>query len=204
VEEAGSEKITKTRIKLADGKERMIQHMVATTFWSADGRPMSAAQFLESLYGALPEFFKDETELRAIWSRPDTRKAFLAGLADKGFGKDTLAEMQRAIDAVNSDLYDVLAYVAFALHPVTREDRADRARIEIHANFTDKQQAFLTFVLSQYVKEGVEELDQDKLSPLLKLKYNNALTDAVVDLGSVDQIRDLFIGFQKFLYEGTG
>jgi len=202
-EEAGAEKVTKTKIKLADGKERTIQHMVATTFWSADGRPMSAAQFLESLYGALPEFFNDETELRAIWSKPDTRKAFLAGLADKGFGKDTLAEMQRAIDAVNSDLYDVLAYVAFALHPVTREDRASRAKIEIHANFTDKQQAFLTFVLSQYVKEGVEELDQDKLSPLLKLRYNNALADAVTDLGSVDQIRDLFIGFQKFLYESV-
>ena len=198
------EKIAKTVIKLADGKERTLQHMVATTFWSADGRPMSAAQFLESLFGALPEFFKDEAELRAIWSKPDTRKAFLAGLADKGFGKDTLAEMQRAIDAENSDLYDVLAYVAFALHPVSREERAEKAIIQIHANFTDKQQAFLTFVLSQYIKEGVEELDQEKLSPLLRLKYNNALADAVTDLGSVDQIRDVFIEFQKYLYEAVG
>ena len=202
-EDASTEKKTRTRIKLADGKERTLQHMVATTFWSADGRPMSAAQFLESLFGALPEFFKNEAELRAIWSMPDTRKAFLAGLADKGFGKDTLVEMQRAIEAENSDLCDVLAYVAFALYPVTREERAGKAKIEIHSHFNDKQQAFLEFVLSQYVKEGVEELDQEKLSPLLKLKYNNALADAVSDLGSVDQIRDVFIGFQKYLYEQT-
>ena len=203
-DDEGADKKTKTRIKLADGKERTLQHMVATTFWSADGRPMSAAQFLESLFGALPEFFKNEAELRAIWSQPDTRKAFLAGLADKGYGKDTLGEMQKVIDAENSDLYDVLAYVAFALHPVTREERAGKAKIEIHAHFNDKQQAFLDFVLAQYVKEGVEELDQEKLSPLLKLRYHDALSDAVADLGSVDQIRDVFIGFQKYLYEAAG
>ena len=203
-DDEGADKRTKTRIKLADGKERTLQHMVATTFWSADGRPMSAAQFLENLFGALPEFFKNEAELRAIWSQPDTRKAFLAGLADKGYGKDTLGEMQKVIDAENSDLYDVLAYVAFALHPVTREERADKAKIEIHAHFNDKQQAFLDFVLSQYVKEGVEELDLEKLSPLLKLRYHDALSDAVADLGSVDQIRNVFIGFQKYLYEAAG
>ena len=203
-DDEGADKRTKTRIKLADGKERTLQHMVATTFWSADGRPMSAAQFLENLFGALPEFFKNEAELRAIWSQPDTRKAFLAGLADKGYGKDTLGEMQKVIDAENSDLYDVLAYVAFALHPVTREERAGKAKIEIHAHFNDKQQAFLDFVLSQYVKEGVEELDLEKLSPLLKLRYHDALSDAVADLGSVDQIRNVFIGFQKYLYEAAG
>jgi len=67
---------------------RTIQHMMATSFWGPDGKPMSAAQFLESLYGALPEFFKDEDELRAIWSAPDTRKALLSGLAEKGFSRD--------------------------------------------------------------------------------------------------------------------
>ena len=191
----------KIRIKLADGKERQIQHMMATSFWSADGKPMSALQFMESLYGTLPDFFKDEAELRAIWSVPDTRKAFLAGLAEKGFGKEAMAEMQSIIDAQKSDLFDVLAYVAFALQPITRADRADNARQKIHVNFTDKQESFLDFVLSQYVKEGVEELDQEKLSPLLKLKYNNAIADAMVDLGDATQIRTVFVGFQKYLYQ---
>ena len=50
--------VVKIKIKLADGKARSIQSMTATTFWSADGKPMSAAQFLGSLFGALPEFFK--------------------------------------------------------------------------------------------------------------------------------------------------
>ena len=112
--------------------------MTATTFWSADGTPMSAAQFLEALFGALPEFFKDEDELRRIWSAPDTRKKLLAGLADKGFGREPLAEMQKIIEAENSDLFDVLAYVAFAAEPVTRAARADAAKAASAAEFTDQ------------------------------------------------------------------
>ena len=70
----------------------------------------------------------------------------------------------------------------------------------IHASFNDRQEAFLAFVLAQYVKEGVQELDQDKLSPLLRLRYRNSISDAVADLGDVDLIRNAFVGFQKHLY----
>ena len=194
-------KPVKTVVKLADGKARTLQHMSATTFWSADGKPMSAAQFLETLFGALPEFFRDEDQLRALWSEPDTRRKLLEGLADKGFGKEPLAEMQKVIEAQSSDLFDVLAYVAFALAPQTRAERAAMAKTEVHQKFTDRQQAFVDFVLAQYVKEGVEELDAEKLTPLLRLRYNNAIADAVADLGSADQIRRVFVGFQKYLYE---
>jgi type I restriction enzyme R subunit len=187
------------KVKLADGKERAIRHMMATTFWSADGRPLSAAQFLESLFGALPEFFKDEDDLRGLWSDPDTRKKLLAELADRGFGKDPLAEMQKIIEAENSDLFDVLAYVAFAAAPQSRQQRAERARQMASGEFTDKQQAFIDFVLSQYVQQGVDELDQEKLSPLLRLKYR-ALPDAFAELGKPDQVRKVFVGFQRHLY----
>jgi type I restriction enzyme, R subunit len=49
--------------------------------------------------------------------------------------------------------------------------------------------------------EGVEELAQDKLSPLLKLKYHNAIADAVADLGQPEEIGKVFVGFQKYIYE---
>ena len=190
----------KIKIKLADGKERKIQHMTATTFWAADGRPMSAAQFLQTLYGALPEFFSDEDELRRIWSAPDTRKALLAGLADKGFGREPLAEMQKIIEAERSDLFDVLAYVAFAAAPLTRLERAVQAKTATATEFSDKQQTFVDFVLAQYVTQGVDELDTEKLSPLLKLKYHNTLADALAELGQPEQVHGLFVGFQRHLY----
>jgi type I restriction enzyme, R subunit len=132
----------KIKVKLADGKERNIQHMMATTFWHPDGTPMSAQQFMTMLFGNLPDFFQSEEELRKLWSAPDTRAKLLQGLAEKGFGHQQLAEMQKIIDAEKSDLFDVLAFVAYALPPVTREVRADHARVYINSNFTAKQQAF--------------------------------------------------------------
>jgi len=190
----------KIKIKLAPGKELTIQHMMATTFWGPDGKPVSAEQFLQRLYGQLPEFFKNEAELRRLWSEPTTRKALLDGLSEKGYGRDALSEMQRAIDAEKSDLFDVLALLAFQLKPITREQRAENAKVEISTHFNSKQRIFLEFVLAQYVKVGVEELSSEKLRPLLKLKYNNAIADAVIDLGKPEEIGKTFASFQKFLY----
>ena len=185
------------KVKLADGKERAIQHMMVTTFWHPDGTPMSAAQFMEMLFGRLPEFFKDEGEL---WSAPGTRAKLLAGLAEKGFGPAQLSEMQKLIDAEKSDLFDVLAYVAYQLPPLTRQERATRASTAIATHFNDKERAFVEFVLGQYVAVGVEELGADKLTPLLRLKYNNAIADALADLGKPEQIQTVFAGFQQYLY----
>jgi type I restriction enzyme, R subunit len=56
-------------------------------------------EFLELLFGKLPEFFKDEAELRTIWSNPLTRKMLLDGLAEKGFDREQLTEMQTIINA---------------------------------------------------------------------------------------------------------
>jgi type I restriction enzyme, R subunit len=192
----------KAKVKLADGKSRQIAHMMCTTFWHPDGTQMSAQQFLELLFGKLPEFFKSEEELRALWSVPETRRKLMDGLAERGFGAEQLAEMQRIIDAEKSDIFDVLAYVAYALEPLTREERAARARVEITTHFTDKQRAFLDFVLSHYVTEGVEELDQEKLGPLLQLKYHNSIADALADLGRAEEVRQVFVGFQRYLYQG--
>jgi type I restriction enzyme R subunit len=191
----------KIKVKLADGKARTIQHMMCTTFWHPDGTPMSAQQFMEMLFGKLPDFFKDEAELRALWSAPDTRAKLLQGLAEKGFGGEQMAEMQKIIDAEKSDLFDVLAHVAYALPTLTREERAAKAKVEISTRFNSRQQAFLAFVLSHYVQIGVEELDQGKLRPLLLLKYHNAIADAVADLGKPEDIGKAFAGFQKYLYQ---
>ena len=117
-----------------------------------------------------PTFSRMKRNSVFLWSMPDTRKKLLQGLAEKGFGCEQLAEMQKIINAEKSDLFDVLAYVAYALPPLTREERASRAKVIISQDFNSNQQVFLDFVLSHYVNIGVEELDQDKLNLLLRLK----------------------------------
>ena len=108
--------------------------------------------------------------------------------------------MQEIINAEKSDLFDVLAYVAYTRAPVTRQERASKARPAITARFNEKQQAFLDFVLAQYVLVGESELDPDKLPELLQLKYGSP-GDAVRELGSVAEIRATFHGFQRGLYD---
>jgi len=193
----------KIRIKLRDGKEREIQHMISTSFWSADGKPISVEEFLQAMFGVLPEFFKSEDELRRIWSKPDTRKALLGKLANAGYGLDELITLQKIINAEKSDLFDVLEYISFAMKPITRERRVAQAQVKIFSGLNNKQKEFLEFVLSKYIETGVEELDQEKLPDLLTLKYQ-ALSDAEEILGGVDNIKATFIDFQKYLYESQG
>jgi type I restriction enzyme R subunit len=121
----------------------------------------------------------------------------------RGFGAAQLAEMQKIINAENSDLFDVLAHVAYALRPIPRDVRAEQARLYIHSKYTSKQQIFLDFVLQHYVTMGVQELAQDKLTPLLRFRYQNSIADAVDDLGRPEEIGQLFSGFQRYLYEAS-
>jgi type I restriction enzyme R subunit len=190
---------TTLKIRLRDGKEREIQYMSSTFFMSTDGKPLSAEDFLRKMYGALPGFFNTEEELRALWSNPATRKALLGKLEAAGYGKEALTTLQTMINAEQSDLFDVLEYISFALKPITREKRVALAQSKIYAGLENKQKEFLEFVLSKYIETGVEELDQEKLPNLLELKYH-ALSDATERLGGVEKIKETFIAFQKYLY----
>ncbi len=195
------EKKTKIKVKLNDGKEREINFMISTSFWSADGHPVSATEFMESLFGKLPELFKDEQELRTLWSSPLTRKVLLAKLDESGFSKEDLQMLQKLVNMDNSDLYDVLEYVFNGdFKSKTREERVQIAEETIYAILNEKQKEFIAFVLSKYVESGVDELDQEKLPQLLINKYQS-LEDAKDILGEVKDISKLFIEFQKYLYE---
>jgi type I restriction enzyme R subunit len=193
------EKPQKLKIKLRDGKDREIQHMVQTSFWSADGKPISTEEFLNNLYGTLPDLFKDEKQLRDIWSNPQTRKALLEKLGEMGYGKEKLESIQKIINAENSDLFDVLGYIAFALQPITRIERIQNTKYDILDGLQEKQREFVEFVLAKYQERGVDELDEEKLPDLLNLKYK-AISDAEHALGGVESIRSNFFSLQRRLY----
>jgi type I restriction enzyme R subunit len=200
-DEEKKERRKKIKVKLRDGKDREIQHMMSTSFWGSDGKPISAEEFLNNLFGALPEFFKNEGELRKIWSNPITRKTLLQKLDDAGYGKDQLTALQKLVDAEKSDLFDVLEYVFNSENKImTREERVLATQATIFALLNDKQKEFIDFVLSKYIESGFEELDQEKLPILLTNKYQT-FEDAGLQLGDLSKVKDLFIGFQSHLYQ---
>jgi len=188
------------RIKLADGKERQLQSISSTMFYSVDGRPMSLIEFIQSLYNtlALPDFFKDEAELRRLWSVPSTRKKLLERLEGAGFSRADLLEVQTLINAKDCDLFDVLEYIRFALTPVPRATRSRESKKRLSA-LTANQIDFIDFLADQYEERGVDELEEPRLERLLEAKYSNVM-EGISKLGGVEAVRRLFLGFQSELY----
>lgn len=193
----------KVIIKLADGKEREFQFMTSKMFYAVDGTPMTLTQFIESLFNTLemPDLFKNEDELRAIWSVPSTRSALLKQLENSGFPESELVSIQDLIDAKNSDLFDVLEFVKYALKPISREVRAKKSRSIMEAGIEKNQLEFIDFLVNQYIQSGVEELGESKLQTLLEIKYSDIFQGIkILGNGEVSRVRNLFLNFQKNLY----
>ena len=186
------------KIKLSQDVVREINSTVSTTFWDPQGKLISAEEFMQILFGDIPKFFESEEQLINIWSVPETREKLLESLSEAGYSVSQLEDLRKLVNGQESDLFDVLSYVAFHSDLIPRLERRSYAKIHLDSYDTD-QQEFLNFVLDQYVKKGVGELSDDKLKPLIELKYNT-IADAKKVLGSPITIRETFIGFQKYLY----
>jgi type I restriction enzyme, R subunit len=75
-----------------------------------------------------------------------------------GYDTDRLEDMRRLIDAPNSDIFDVLAYVRFTLAPVARSERASIARSSGLNGYEAEMREFLDYVLNAYEAHGAREL----------------------------------------------
>lgn len=194
-------KVPKLRIRLSDGKVRELQSMSSTYFY-VDGKPISPEEFLKRLFDTLklPELLGSEEQLRKLWANPLTRKDLLQKLEKNGCHKDDLLKLQELINAENSDLFDVLEYIAYAKPTVSRAARVETNKDNIYNLLNEQQREFVAYVLRNYVNEGVDELDVEKLSTVLTAKYGS-IHSAQQQLGSGQDIRRTFIDFQAELYK---
>lgn len=190
-----------TTVKLGKGREVEI-YDDGTTFYDKEfGKPISAKEFIEKLVGKMPNFFKSEEELRRIWLDPLTRKILLKRFAEQGYNRDVFRYVQNVLHAEDKDVFDVLNYLAeYCQNMKTRLERANQCKVYVMDNYASRQCAFIDFVLQQYVKEGVFELDDERIGELVTLKYGSAI-DAVQELGN--GIRNMFCEFQQYLYQKT-
>ena len=188
------------KVKLSDGSIRNMRSDIVRTFWGPDGKQISLEEYVLILFDDLPNLVSNESELREVWSIPETRKKLLKELAEIGHNVNQLKELQILIDAQKCDLFDVISFIAFNRPLIRREVRANNATLYLD-NYDAKQQAFLDFVLTKYIEDGESELDEKKLPQLLELKYFKA-SDGIKELGGdARSIRENFIDLQKYLYE---
>ena len=189
----------KVVVRLADGKERQIRYLATTSYWSHDGRPITAQEFMEQLFGDLTGLVADEDELRKTWSDPERRAAFMQRLIELGYDADRFDDMRRLIDAPNSDVFDVLAYVRFTLAPLARRQRAEAARATGLSGHEAEMRKFLDYVLRSYEAHGIGELEPRKIADFLRIRYGGT-NDAKRRLGPVPNIRTAFIDIQGHLF----
>lgn len=199
--EPDEKKPEKTVVRFADGKNREIKYTVDTKFYM-DGKPVSPQEFLEKLFGELPELFTDEDDLRRQWSDPQTREALLSGLAERGFEEEKLQALKELVDAEDSDVYDVLRYIAYAKDTMTRVERAGLVREYYLEQLNDNEREFVTFILDTYERDGEKELSLQKLKSLVNLKYRT-LRDAEAKLGTPQEIVHDYLELQRELYAGV-
>ena len=199
--EDGGGRPQKIKIKLSDGKVREIQAMSSTMFY-LDGRPVSAEEFIKKLFDTLklPEILGGEDELRQLWSNPVTRSELISKLGKHGCGKEDLNKLRELINAENSDLFDVLQYIAFSNPALTRKERVESAEDNIYKFINKEQVEFIRFVLNNYIQEGIDELDISNLSTIINAKYGS-INEAQKELGSSGEIKEVFTDFQKYLYQ---
>ena len=188
----------KLEIRLSDGRTRKIRFLKSDMFWGADGKPVSAEEFLKAMFGQMPEFYTSLEDLREKWSSPKTREELLDKMSEAGYDKETLSRIRTLIDADNSDLLDVLEYISFNVEPIQREERAKRTNSYV-STLSTPQQDFVNYVIALYIREGIEELGTSKLPELLNMKYGS-VQDGISFLGGLDIAKNTFYGFQRRLY----
>ena len=200
-DDKGSSRPKKIKIKLSDGKVREIQSMTSTMFY-LDGKPVSAEEFIKKLFDTLklPEILGSEDDLRELWSSPITRSELISKLGKHGCSKDDLNKLRELINAENSDLFDVLQYIAFSNPAISRKERVDLAEDNIYKFINKDQVDFIRFVLNNYIQEGIDELDISNLSTIINAKYGS-INEAQKELGSSSEIKEAFTDFQKYLYQ---
>jgi type I restriction enzyme R subunit len=193
-----TEQPEKLEIRLSDGRARKIKFLKSDMFWGADGKPISAEEFLKGMFGAMPEFFASAEELREKWSSPKTREELLEKMADAGYGTDVLKQVRTLVDAEDSDLLDVLEFIAYNVEPMERKERVKK--VEAYRNsLSAVEQEFVNYIISLYIREGVEELGATKLPEIINMMYGS-ISDGVSALGGIDVARNTFLNFQKHLY----
>ncbi|WP_417605584.1 EcoAI/FtnUII family type I restriction enzme subunit R [Primorskyibacter flagellatus] len=186
-------------VKLSDGSIRRIKYIASTTYWSPEGKPISAQEFLERLFGDLTGIVTDEDQLRAVWSDPDNRERFLEQLSDRGYDRDRLDDIRRLVDAPDSDLFDVLSYVLFTNSPKTRHDRADSVRNGSLVEADVDMKELLLAILGAYETRGESELATKKLGLFLTARFGS-VSEGKARLGGISEVRSAFRKMQKDLY----
>ncbi len=197
--------LPKVVVELSNGRKLKVTN-VEIRYIGADGKPLTAKEFLEKLIGFIPNLYSTEEEFRKLWSNPDTRESILQHLEQEGFDSEQLDTLREMLSAVDCDIFDVIAYLTYSSEMLTRHQRVEMVEsdhfFDVYSNMQAKE--FLRFVLKRYEKDDIQELRRDRIGELIKLNNMGTPIEAAHVFGGADQLINAFYKLQATLYKKIG
>ncbi|MEI6853829.1 MAG: DEAD/DEAH box helicase family protein, partial [Bacteroidota bacterium] len=194
----------KVEVKLSSGRVLKVTN-IEVRYIDADGKPLTAKEFLEKLIGFIPNLYQTEGELRKNWANPDKREDILNKLQQEGFDKEQLDTLREMLSAKDCDIFDVLSFLKFSTEMLTRHHRVELAEkdrfFDVYQNVKAKD--FLRFILARYEQDDIEELKRQKLGELIKLKNLGTPKDAAELFGGAEKLIEAFYKLQETLYKAS-
>ena len=200
--DGGSKPKKKVIVRLSDKRSMELKTTWTERFQFGD-ELISIEEFIQRLFGKLPQFFNGPEDLRKQWEHPDTRQALLSHLESEGFHEEKLQTIQRVMGREDCDLLDVLEYIAYETEPILRSKRVEFVKQDYYKQQSAAQKEFTDFLIVQYLRNSYREFTSDNLSAFLKLKYGTT-ADATARLNmNGTQIRNHYFEFQRQLYKAA-
>ena len=200
--QTGDEKKSYEKVTIDIKGKKLKVINIETTYVGEDGIPLKTEDYLELLIGVLGKFYNDENGLRGIWSNPKNRKDMLQKLSDMQIDESQLNDLKVIFEAEDSDIYDVLAHLSFNMDIKSRSERViaveNSAFVEKYHN--EKAKEFIEFILQRYQKDGVKELDEDKLGKLVDLSGLGTVREVAQNFGGIPQMREEYFELQREIY----
>jgi len=192
----------KIEIKLKNGRKVKVTN-IETRYVGADGKPLSATEFLNMILDRVPALYENEDKLRKLWSNPKTRETLLKKMAEFGLDGESIHLLKELFSAENSDIFDILSHISFSKEILTRGERI--AKANFNEEFFDKVHSFkakefLEFVLEQYKEYGVQELGSKSLPNLIEISNLKTINEAINEFGSPIQMNKAYSHLQERLY----
>jgi type I restriction enzyme R subunit len=195
--------INKIEVKLKNGRKVKITN-IETRYVGVDGKPLTASEFLDMILDKVPTLYKDENQLRQIWSNPKTREELLIKMSKYGLDPESLNLLKELFSANDSDIFDILSHISFSKEILTRGERIAKANFDeeffdkIHS---PKAKEFLEFVLDMYKEYGVSELGSKSLPNLIERSKLHTIKDAINEFGTPVNLNNYYNGLQQKLYK---
>ena len=161
---------------------------------------LSSEVFLQKIVWELPKFYKDEHQLRILWSNPETREELLHGLSNIWLDTEQLEDLKNMFEARDSDIFDILAHLSFDSNIKYRSERSIYGEEVVGKYNSLKAKEFLEFLLSLYVKNGILEFRKDGLSSKISLFNKWQAREIAEEFWGIEELKNAYYELQGSLY----